>query len=142
MYRISQAFFILTASSFNGNPDLTVQPFFVWKSSGIHARDLETQERPNGPIIHPLQVRQKAKPRRRVKGVIEDCKDGAGDWLVKNFELNKDSTCVNFQISLIDADQRDQVLQTGSSITAESMVLWTYPILARSFGGSTHKTVG
>ena len=96
------ACFIFGASSFNGNPDLTVHLFLVWKSSGIHARDLETQRRPNGPIIHLLQERQKAKPRRRVKGVTEDCKDGAGDWLVQNFELNKDSTCVNFQSSLIE----------------------------------------
>ena len=32
------------------------------------------------------------------EGQIEDCKVGAGDWLVQNFEPNKDSTGVNHHI--------------------------------------------
>ena len=74
---------------------------------------------------------------------VEDCKVGAEDWPVQNFELSKHSTMANHQIhqtvvfllvnesveddfdcgALTDrTDQRDQVSQTGSSITTQS---WT-----------------
>ena len=74
---------------------------------------------------------------------VEDCKVGAEDWPVQNFELTKDSTMANHQIHQTGvflpinendeddtdcgaltgrADQRDQLSQTGSSITIQP---WT-----------------
>ena len=72
---------------------------------------------------------------------IEECKVGAGDWLVPSFELNKDFTFENYQLhqrvgqnhleptKVMDgalnerARQRDHVYQTNSPITAQS---WSY----------------
>ena len=78
-----------------------------------------------------------SKTLKKYEGKIEYCRVGARYWLAQNMELEQDSTSVNCQIhhfstnksdeevfdygALIDrADQRDQVYQTKSPITAKS----------------------
>ena len=46
---------------------------------------------------------------------IENCKVGAADWLVQNFELNKAFTSANYQIQhQADADRPKKVVRTTS----------------------------
>ena len=55
-----------------------------------------TEDRWTNPTSTPGALESKSL--EESEGQIEDCKIGAGDWLVQNLELNKDSTSVNCQV--------------------------------------------
>ena len=95
-------FVILEASIFNGTPftHSRSEKSILWQSDGIHARESRVsaeEGRPNRTST-PGRKESKKKLRRSTEGNIEECKVGAGHFLVQNLELNKDSISVNHQV--------------------------------------------
>ena len=89
-------FSILRATILIGSPDL----FFCCENRDfdrVMTCTRETSRFGAGQMAHSyvdIRCSRKPKPRRSTKSTSK----GAGDWLVQNFELNKDSTSVDYWI--------------------------------------------